>query len=342
MSEIDPTSYPAVSAAAAWRAIVAPYLQPDARRAILQLVTTGLPFFAVMTGLLVALKYGIMAGLLLLPVAAVLLVRLFIFQHDCGHGSFFASNRANTLLGIALSLLTWTPYTFWRHDHAMHHASTGNLDRRGVGDMTTLTLAEYRALPLRRRLAYRLYRHPLVMFGAGPAWLVFFRLRVPSGHPLRRWRDWVSIVGTDAAIAAAVVAMMVFLGPVPVLLGWVPVVLLAATIGVWLFYVQHQFEDAYWQQKTQWDFYAAALRGSSFYDLPPVLHWLTGNIGFHHVHHLSSRIPNYRLRECHEAHPVFQAAPRLTFRQSLRCARLALWDSENRKLVPFGTPSKDR
>jgi omega-6 fatty acid desaturase (delta-12 desaturase) len=329
-------------AAPMWRALVAPYLVPSWRKALLQLVTTGVPYLAVMAGILIALDHGFLAGLVLLPVGAPLLVRLFIIQHDCGHGSFFASPWANGLLGRALSLLTLTPYTFWRRDHAMHHATTGNLDRRGGGDVTLLTLAEYRALPLIRRIAYRLYRHPVVMFGVGPAWLILWVMRVPKGNPVRRWRDWLSIVGTDAALAALIAVLILILGPFPVLLGWLPVMLLAATIGVWLFYVQHQFEAAYWEPRPFWDFHAAAMRGSSFYDLPGVLHWLTGNIGFHHIHHLASRIPNYRLRECHEANPVFQAAPRLTLLHSLRCARLALWDDEQHKLVPFKAAGRHR
>jgi omega-6 fatty acid desaturase (delta-12 desaturase) len=315
--------------------MVAPYLRPSLTRALTQLLSTGVPFLAIMAGMLIALDHGVLAAMLLLPVGAPLLVRLFIIQHDCGHGSFFASPWANGLVGRALSLLTLTPYTFWRRDHALHHAGAGNLDRRGNGDVTTLTLPEYRALPFRRRMAYRLYRHPLVMFGVGPAWLILLRLRIPRGSPWRRWRDWISIVGTDAALAALVFVLVFFLGPIPVLLGCLPVILLAATIGVWLFYIQHQFEHAYWEARPSWDFQAAALRGSSFYDLPRILHWMTGNIGFHHIHHLSSRIPNYRLRECHEANPMLQAAPRLTLRESLRCARLALWDPERRKLVPF-------
>jgi omega-6 fatty acid desaturase (delta-12 desaturase) len=322
-------------AAAAWRALVAPYLVPSPRRSLTQVLTTGLPYLAVMTGMLIALDHGVLAAMLLFPVGAFLLVRLFIIQHDCGHGSFFKSSWANGLLGRVLSLLTLTPYAFWRRDHAMHHATTGNLDRRGTGDVTLLTLEEYRALSWPRRIAYRLYRHPLIMFGIGPAWLILWIMRVPRGNPWRRWRDWLSIVGTDAALAGLVTGLTLLLGPLPVLLGWLPVMLLSATIGVWLFYVQHQFENAYWEARPRWDFQAAALRGSSFYDLPRVLHWMTGNIGFHHIHHLASRIPNYRLRECHEANPALQTVPRLTFRESLRCARLALWDTEHRKLVPF-------
>ncbi|MDR3537976.1 MAG: fatty acid desaturase [Acetobacteraceae bacterium] len=318
-----------------WRAMVAPYLKPDSRRALIQLSITGLLFLAVMAATLVALDHGILAAMLLFPVGAFLLVRLFMFQHDCGHGSFFTARWANDLLGWVLGVLTLTPYTVWRGAHAIHHASAGNLDRRGVGDVTTLTIPEYLALPAWRRLAYRLYRHPLVMLGAGPTWLFLIQPRIPLGNPRRRWRDWLSILGTDAALAAVLATLVVTLGPVTVLLGWLPVMLLAATIGIWLFYVQHQFEDAYWEPRAQWDFAAGALQGASFYDLPVVLHWLTGNIGFHHIHHLASRIPNYRLRECFKANPALQAAPRLTLRSSLGCARLALWDAERRKMVSF-------
>jgi acyl-lipid omega-6 desaturase (Delta-12 desaturase) len=173
------------------------------------------------------------------------------------------------------------------------------------------------------------------MFGVGPAWLFLIRYRIPTGHPLRRWRDWLSIVGTDAALAAVLATLMLTMGPATVLIGWLPVMLLAATIGVWLFYIQHQFEDAYWEPQPRWDFAAAALQGASFYDLPRALHWMTGNIGFHHIHHLTSRIPNYRLRECYEANAAFRTAPRLTLRDSLKCARLALWDANHSKLVSF-------
>ena len=326
----------AATNAAAWRSMVAPYLKPDARRAVMQLSTTGLLFLAVMAGMLTALEHGILAATLLVPPAAILLVRLFMFQHDCGHGSFFAARRVNDRIGQLLGVLTLTPYSAWRDKHAAHHASAGNLDRRGVGDVATLTVSEYAAQPAWRRLAYRLYRHPLVMFGVAPSWLFLVRNRVPTGDPRRHWREWLSVVGTDAALGAVLATLVVTLGPLPVLLGWLPVVLLAATIGVWLFYIQQQFEGTYWEPQRDWDFRAAALQGASFYDLPAALHWMTGNIGFHHIHHLSSRIPNYRLRECHAANPALQAAPRLTLHEGLRCARLALWDAEGRRLVPFG------
>jgi omega-6 fatty acid desaturase (delta-12 desaturase) len=320
---------------ATWRAMVTPYMKPDTRRALIQLLTTGLPFLVVMAAMLVALDNGILMAMLLFPVGAVLLVRLFMFQHDCGHGSFFASRWANELLGGVLGVLTLTPYVAWRRDHAIHHASMGNLDRRGVGDVTTLTLPEYLALPGWRRLAYQLYRHPLVLFGIGPVYLFLISNRIPTGNPRHCWRNWLSVLGTNAALVAILTTLVLTLGPAAVLLGWLPVVILAATIGVWLFYIQHQFEDTYWEPRGRWDFRAAALQGASFYDLPRPLHWMTGNIGFHHIHHLSSKIPNYRLRECHEVNPTFHSAPRLTLWNSLKCARLALWDVDHQHLISF-------
>ena len=318
-----------------WRALVTPYMRPHAGRALRQLLTTAVPFVALMACMLIALHHGMYLTLALFPVGGVLLVRLFMFQHDCGHGSFFASRKANDILGSVLGVLTLTPYASWRGEHAVHHASMGNLDRRGIGDVTTLTLPEYLLLSRWKRLGYRLYRHPLVLFGLGPVWLFFISNRIPPGNPRRRWRDWLSVLGTNAALLAVLGVLAVILDPMAVILGCGPVLMLAATIGVWLFYVQHQFQDAYWEPRSRWDYKAAALEGSSFYDLPRILHWLTGNIGFHHIHHLSSRIPNYRLRECHEANPAFQSAPRLTLWGSLKCAHLAVWDAEQRRLISF-------
>jgi acyl-lipid omega-6 desaturase (Delta-12 desaturase) len=323
------------SPTASWRLMIAPYLKPDGCRALIQLVTTGLSFLGVTVGMLVALGHGILFGIPLIPIGAVLLVRLFMFQHDCGHGSFFASRWENDLLGTVLGVLTLTPYTSWRNDHAIHHASAGNLDRRGIGDVTTLTVAEYLALSNWGRLSYRLYRHPLVMFGIGPIWLFFIKNRVPTGNPQRRWREWLSVIGTDAGVAVMLSTLLLTFGPTAVLLGWLPLMLMAAAIGVWLFYIQHQFQDAYWEPRSRWEFCAAALHGASFYDLPRPLHWITGNIGFHHIHHLSSKIPNYRLRECHEENPALQTAPRLTLRSSLKCAGLGLWDEDHRCLISF-------
>jgi omega-6 fatty acid desaturase (delta-12 desaturase) len=318
-----------------WREAIGPYLKPSAGKALFQLSNTAAPFLGLMAAILIALHFGLWLALVLFPVAAVLLVRLFMFQHDCGHGSFFKARWANNVLGYTLGILTLTPYLAWRGQHAVHHASMGNLDRRGIGDVTTLTRPEYLALSWRGRLGYRLYRHPLVLFGLGPIWLFFISNRIPSGHPRRQWKAWVSVLSTNLALAVILGLLVWVLGPVNVILGWGPVMLLAATIGVWLFYIQHQFEDAYWEPKSSWNYQAAALEGASYYDLPRVVHWMTGNIGFHHIHHLSSKIPNYRLRECHNANPALQSAPRLTLWGSLKCARLALWDVEQRRMISF-------
>jgi acyl-lipid omega-6 desaturase (Delta-12 desaturase) len=331
----DPPSSMRDQSKRSWREIVAPYARPDTRRAVIQLLDTGLPFLVLVAALLYGIgRYRWAAFPLVVP-AAALLVRLFMIQHDCGHGSFFKSRLANDLLGRTLGVLTLTPYAFWRSSHATHHATSGNLDRRGVGDVITLTVREYRLLPAWRRLFYQIYRHPLVLFGIGPTYLFVIRHRIPTGNPLRHRQRWTSILGTDAVIAATILLLVLTVGPRAVLLGYLPMILLASSLGVWLFYIQHQFEDTYWQAEAEWDFGAAALQGSSFYDLPRALHWLTGYIGFHHIHHLCSKVPNYRLRACFEQNSEFWQAKRLTLFDSLRCPRLALWDEEQRILVSF-------
>jgi omega-6 fatty acid desaturase (delta-12 desaturase) len=209
------------------------------------------------------------------------------------------------------------------------------LDRRGFGDIDTLTVREYFSRPFWRRLRYRLYRHPLVLFGVGPAWHFLLRQRIPTGHPVRQRANWTSVLGTNAAIAGLIVAMALTIGLRSFLVAYLPVVLLAGTIGIWLFYIQHQFEETYWDGGTGWTFQAAALEGASFYDLPRILHWVTGYIGFHHIHHLSSRIPNYRLRDCFAENPELRKAKRLSLMASVRCARLTLWDETSRRLVSF-------
>jgi omega-6 fatty acid desaturase (delta-12 desaturase) len=319
-----------------WREIVAPYARPNAARGLMQLVNTGAPFLAIVALMLYGLTEGVWAALALALPAATLLVRLFSIQHDCGHGSFFRSPRANDRLGRVLGIFTLTPYASWRKAHAVHHATSGNLDRRGTGDITTLTVREYLSRQPWRRFTYRVYRNPFVLFGVGPAFQFLIRHRIPTGHPLRNRQEWISVLGTNAAIAGKAVAAVLILGVWPALLGYLAVVLIAAAIGVWLFYVQHQFEDTYWAADSSWDFHTAALEGSSFYDLPRFLHWLTGSIGFHHIHHLSSRIPNYRLRECFEQNPELHSVRRLSLRASAKCLTLALWDEERGSLTSFG------
>jgi acyl-lipid omega-6 desaturase (Delta-12 desaturase) len=318
-----------------WQEIVAPYARASHLRAMAQLLNTGLPFLLLMAALIYSARnYRWLMLPLALP-AGFLLVRLFAIQHDCGHGSFFASRRANDLLGRAIGLVTLTPYAFWRNHHAIHHATSGNLDRRGTGDITTLTVREYLALPPWRRLLYRAYRHPFVLFGLGPIYFFGIRNRIPTASPRRHRKIWSSILGTNSALAATVVLMVLTVGARAFMLAYLPVILLAAGIGIWLFYIQHQFEHAYWAPAADWDFHSAALKGSSFYDLPVVLHWLTGYIGFHHIHHVCSKIPNYRLRDCFNQNPEFRSATRLTLLDSLTCLRLSLWDEDQGLLVSF-------
>jgi len=318
-----------------WREIVAPYARADRRRAVAQLLNTGLPFLILMAALIYSARSHPALIFPLAVPAVFLLVRLFIIQHDCGHGSFFASRRANDLLGRALGVLTLTPYAYWRSGHAIHHASSGNLDRRGPGDINTLTVREYRALSPIRRLFYRIYRHPITLFGLGPLFLFVIRNRIPTSNPLRHRKIWGSILGTNSALVAIVLLMVLTVGGRAFMLAYLPVILPAAATGIWLFYIQHQFERTYWATGPDWDFHAAALQGSSFYDLPAVLHWLTGSIGFHHIHHVCSKIPNYRLRDCFDQNPEFRRVRRLTLRDSLKCSRLSLWDEERQLLVSF-------
>ena len=268
-------------------------------------------------------------------VAAGLLVRLFMIQHDCGHGAFFRHRRANDWVGRVLGVLTLTPYDAWRRAHATHHAGSGNLDRRGVGDIETLTVGEYRALGAWGRLRYRLYRNPLVMFGIGPVYLFVLRHRFPFGQGRDRRRAWVSAMATNLAAATLIATLIWLVGTGPFLLVQLPITLCAAAAGVWLFYVQHQFEETYWAGEEDWSLSEAALRGSSHYDLPGVLRWFTANIGLHHIHHLNSRIPYYRLSRVLRDHPELKGASRLTLWQSLGCVRLALWDETQRRLVSF-------
>ncbi len=317
-----------------WRDAVGRYARPDTRRAVVQVLNTGLPFLLLMGAMFYALSHAIWPAVMLALPAGALLVRLFAIQHDCGHGSFFKSRLANNALGWLIGIVTLTPYDCWRRSHATHHATSGNLDRRGIGDVDTLTVREYQSSSRWRRLAYRLYRHPAIMFGVGPAYLFLIRHRIPVGMLLNR-RTCLSVVGTNIAIAIMIAALALAVGLGPFLAGYLPVLLLGASIGVWLFYIQHQFADTYWESGTQWDFQAAALEGCSFYDLPRALHWVTGHLGLHHIHHLSSKIPNYHLRDCFEQIPAFRSARRLTLWSSLQCARLALWDEDQRKLVPF-------
>ncbi len=324
------------SGAREWTQVLSSYRRPSNGRGIVEIGITLVPLVALWVLTWVALDLGYYWAALLIAVpAAGFLVRLFMIQHDCGHGAFFRHRLANDWVGRVLGVLTLTPYDFWRRTHALHHATSGNLDRRGFGDIDTLTVREYRGLPLLGRLRYRLYRHPLVMFGVGPAYLFVLQHRLPVGLMRGGWVPWLSTMATNFAIAAIIAVLIWFIGIKAFLLVHTPIMLLAASIGVWLFYVQHQFEETRWEGNPQWDRHEAALHGSSHYELPAILRWFTANIGVHHIHHLSSNIPYYRLQAVLRDHPELRGVARLTLWQSFRCVRLVLWDEGQRRLVSF-------
>jgi len=319
-----------------WTKILARYRQPSYTRSIIEIVITLVPLVALWVLTWAALKVSFWLALLIAVPAAGFLVRLFMIQHDCGHGSFFRHRLANDWVGRVIGVLTLTPYDFWRRTHAIHHATSGDLDRRGIGDVDTLTVREYLALSRWGRLRYRIYRHPAVLFGFGPAYLFLLQQRLPVG--LMRgagWTPWLSTQATNFAIAAIAALLIWLIGVKAFLLVHLPIMLIAASIGVWLFYVQHQFEDTLWARNREWSLHEAAMHGSSHYDLPPVLRWFTANIGMHHIHHLSSQIPYYRLPRALRDHPELRDISRLTLMDSLRCVRLALWDESRQQLVSF-------
>lgn len=318
-----------------WTQVLASYREPSHTRSVLELAVTVGSFAGSWLLMWAALGFSYWLSLLLAVPAAGFLVRLFMIQHDCGHGAFFRHRAANDWVGRAIGALTLTPYDVWRRSHAVHHASSGNLEARGIGDINTLTVREYLALSRWRRFGYRLYRNPIVMFGLGPAYLFLVQHRFPSGSMRAGLQPWLSAMATNGAIALIILAMIWLVGVKPFLLVHLPITLLAASIGVWLFYVQHQFEDTYWAEAPAWTLHEAALHGSSHYDLPGILRWFTANIGVHHVHHLSSRIPYYRLPSVLRDHPELTAVGRLTLLQSLACVRLVLWDEGRRRLISF-------
>ncbi|MBB5713039.1 fatty acid desaturase [Sphingomonas xinjiangensis] len=314
---------------------LATYRQPSNARALFELVISAAPLAILWLLMWLSLHVHYAATLLLALPAAGFLLRLFLIQHDCGHGAFFKGRRANDWLGRCIGVLTLSPYNLWRRGHAEHHASTGNLDRRGIGDVDTLTVSEFEGLSSWRRLRYRLYRSPLVMFGLGPAWLFFLRYRLPLGHMREGWRPWASAMGTNCAIALVSTFLVMAVGLRAFLLIQLPITLFAASAGVWLFYIQHQFERTHWRRGKDWGFHEAALLGSSYYVLPRVLRWFTANIGMHHVHHLCSNIPFYRLSAALDARPELADINRLTIRESLRSIRLVLWDEGSCRLISF-------
>lgn len=317
----------------AWRATVAKYETPHLGRAILQIGTTFLPYIALWYLMYLSLSVSYWITLALAIPASGFLIRSFIIAHDCGHGSFFKSRKANEVVGVLANLLLFTPYHHWRQDHAKHHATAGNLDHRGAGDIWTLTVREYLALPRWKRMRYRAYRNPWIMFTVGAFYAIVIAQRWTRFSTSKR--ELLSVHRTNLMVLVVVVGMSMIMGLKAYLLIQIPIFFLTSAAGVWLFYVQHQFEGVYWEREEEWDYVTVALEGSSFYDLPPVLHWFTGNIGYHHIHHLSPRIPNYNLARCHRENDIYQKVKQVTLVNSLKSLSFRLWDEERRLLVGF-------
>jgi omega-6 fatty acid desaturase (delta-12 desaturase) len=322
--EVDP---------ALWKEIVKRYQQPSRSRAVWQIVNTFGPILLLWYLMYLSLA---VSWWLVIPLAALtgtFLIRIFIIFHDCGHGSFFKSRRANDVVGFFTGLLTFTPFYQWRYDHAIHHATSGHLDKRGTGDLWTLTVEEYLASSRWRRFSYRLARNPFLLFVIAPVFVLLVKQRFPSSGANPRERQ--SVHWMNLALLGMAVGLSLIFGVGPYLIIQGTAITIAGAAGFWLFYIQHQFEGVYWERDEQWDFAAAALKGSSFYQLPKVLQWFTGNIGYHHIHHLSARIPNYHLERCHKAHLLFQGVKPITLLASLQSLKFRLWDEQHKKLVGY-------
>ena len=316
-----------------WRESLSAYARPRRLRSVGDLVTSVVPYLGVSVGMYFALALSPLLAVALAPVSAAFLLRTYIVFHDCSHGSFLASRRGNVWLGTICGLLVLSPFVRWRHDHAVHHATSGDLDKRGVGDLPTLTVTEYYQRSWRGRLGYRIVRNPAVMFGLGPVFAMIIGPRIVARNARPRMRN--SVIWTDIALAALAASLLWLIGIGDLLLLWAPAALLAGGVGIWLFYVQHQFEGAYWQRSDRWSYADAALRGSSFLKLPKPLQFVTGNIGYHHIHHLSVRIPNYNLQRAHEENAILQSVPTLSLWDGIRSVRLKLWDEQHWRLVTF-------
>lgn len=333
---LTPEASGTTTSARDWIEVLQRYRHPDPRRSTFEVLVTLVPFVALWAAAWAALSVGYWLTLVLTVPAAFFLVRLFLIQHDCGHGALFKKRLTNDWIGRAMGVLTLTPYDAWKRSHAIHHASSGNLDERGVGDINTLTVREYRALSPLRRLGYRIYRNPFVMFAVGPMLLFVVQHRFPVSM-LRGadWRSWASVIGTNVALVALGGLVIWLVGWKAFLAVQLPIVAIGSSVGVWLFYIQHQFEDTFWAEDREWNVHEAALHGSSHYDLPGFLPWLTANIGVHHVHHLYSRIPYYRLPQVLRDFPELANVHRITLWESFKCVKLRLWDEKEHRLISF-------
>jgi omega-6 fatty acid desaturase (delta-12 desaturase) len=321
-----------------WREAVKNYQYPDIRRSIWQLMNTSILYIVLWIMMVFSLDYPYWITFILTILAGGMFARFFIIFHDCGHGSFFKTSKANHWVGSILGVLVFTPYFYWRQSHAIHHATAGNLDKRGDGDVWTMTVDEFLGSTPWQRFKYKIYRNPLIMFGIGPLLIFLITHRIPTKSFRKRERN--SIHWTNLFLVVYIILMSWLIGIKQFVLIQLPIIWIASTIGVWLFYVQHQFEGVYWDRTETWDFVRAGLEGSSFYQLPKVLQWFTGNIGFHHIHHLSPKIPNYNLEPCHNSNPIFQVRS-VKLLDSLKSLKLRLWDEKRGRLVGYKSMKKN-
>ena len=318
-----------------WIDIVKEYQRPSPAQSTWQVINSAVPFFLLWFLAYRSLEYSYLLTVVFSVLAAGMVMRLFIIQHDCGHGSFTNSQKYNDTIGSLIGVITMTPYFHWRRHHAVHHATSGDLDFRGIGDVKVATVAEYAAMTRKRKFIYRFYRHPLVMFGLSPVFLFVVMHRLPLNTAPGDHRERASVWWTNAGLAAVVIAVSLSIGWQNFLLIQAPISIVTSMIGVYLFYVQHQYEDAYWRKHPEWDYFEAAMHGSSYFELPKILQWFTGNIGFHHIHHLSPLIPNYRLEQAHKENELFQNVHKLTIKSSFHSAVTDLWDEQRDKLISF-------
>ena len=323
-----------------WKQAITGYQDSDLRTSLWQMVNTIGPYFILWYLAYRSLEVSYLLTLVFVFFAALFGFRTFIIFHDCGHGSFFKSRRANDIVGIFTGIITFTPYYAWRHSHAVHHATSGDLDRRGVGDIWTLTYDEYKEMPLWKRMAYRVYRNPFFIFVVGPFFDFVVLQRLPYVNVSEKPREKNSVTYTNLALLAILIIASLTIGLKAYLLVQAPIIAIASSLGVWFFYVQHQYENVYWERHEEWDYATAALFGSSYYKLPKIVQWFSGNIGFHHIHHLSPRIPNYKLESCHYDNPVFEEIEPLTFGTSLKSLHIRLWDEDRHKMIGYHRPGE--